>query len=353
MHPIQAYGLAVMQCSMDDHRKNIRICIIGDFSDNLDEGLKNIAHYLAEGISNNPRIDVHRLNVKNLISLDVLRDIKNFNPHIIHYLPGPTNISLTILKLVKMFFNSRTKIVISTSYPQYNDIIFKILRFKPDYVFCQSLSLKRRLDSLKIPSCLLPNGVNLTKFAPVPSRAKCSLRDKYSLSKEKFTLLHVGHIKANRNLESLANLSNDIQVVILASEYLKVDRKLLEKLSSSGCKVFLGYFPHIEEFYQLSDCYIFPVDPGNSILCPLSIMEAMSCNLPVISTPFEGIKSFFGDAYGIYYMNNPRDIQNVLGEINIDSCSNRKNIESLSWDSIATEIVNVYDRLVCQEVSMQ
>jgi glycosyltransferase involved in cell wall biosynthesis len=347
MHPIPANGLGIMRSSLITTRPILRVCIIGDFSNNLDEGLKNIAHCLADGFLNYSNIDIYRLNVKNLTPKVILKDLRRFCPHIIHYIPGPTNRSLAILKLIKVFSGPRVKIVISASYPDYNDIILRVLRFKPDYVFSQSLSLKQRLDSLKISSCLLPNGVNLNKFVPVTGLAKKNeLRDKYLLSREKLTLLHVGHIKQNRNLEVFTKLSTDIQVVIVASEYLEVDRKLLEKLNASGCKIFLGYFPHIEEFYQLSDCYVFPVKPGDSILCPLSIMEAMSCNLPIISTSFEGIKSFFGDADGVYYIDNNTDVQNIISNIDGRSCSNRQIIERFSWENILKEIVKIYDELI-------
>jgi glycosyltransferase involved in cell wall biosynthesis len=34
---------------------------------------------------------------------------------------------------------------------------------------------------------------------------------------------------------------------------------------------------------------------------PLSVMEAMATNIPVISTPYEGLRTFFDEGNGIYY----------------------------------------------------
>ena len=119
----------------------MKVCVIGDFSSNRDEGLKNIAHHIADNLSENMNVQLFKLNVKNIISLASMRKIKKFHPHIIHYVPGPTNKSLLLLKSIKMYLKYDPKIVLSAPYPMFSDITLKLLNFKPDCVFISSNDL--------------------------------------------------------------------------------------------------------------------------------------------------------------------------------------------------------------------
>jgi len=327
----------------------MKVCLIGDFSENLDEGLKNIAHHIADNLSKNIDVQLLKVNVKNIISLEILRGIKKYRPDIIHYIPGPTNKSIILLKFIKTYLKYDVKIVLSAPLPMFRDITLKLLNFKPDYVFASSKDLKERMDILDIPSHLLPNGVDMEKFTPVSDfNEKVKLREKYGIQKDRFTLLHVGHIMTNRNLEILTKLSKDAKVVIVASKYIKIDYKLLKNLRNAGCRIFQGHFPNIEEFYQLSDCYLFPVKKWDSILCPLSVMEAMSCNLPVVTTDFEGIKTFFEEGNGLIFAEKEEELIEGIGSIkkgNI-SIATREKVERYSWQNISGEIIQVYKDLM-------
>jgi len=326
----------------------MKICVIGDFSENHDEGLKNIAHYLVESMSRNSDVLLLKVNVKNILSLATIRRIKEFLPDIVHYVPGPTNKSLLLLRLIKRYLGNNTKIVLSAPHPKFSDICFALLNFKPDFVFASSWELKERMDRLGIPSCLLPNGVDTNRFAPLSGADKMRLREKYNLKKDSFTILHVGHIIDNRNLEILTKLSGDNQVVIVASRYIGIDRKLARELHNAGCIIFQGFFPKIEEFYQLSDCYLFPVKKGDSILCPLSILEAMSCNLPVITTEFDGIITFFEEGDGLMFARKKEDFFDAVNKIKDGKIfiSTREKVKQYSWNSITQKVLKVYMALL-------
>lgn len=326
----------------------MRVCLIGDFSPNLDEGLKNIAYNLFDNLSQITTVDLIKINIVNVISMHCIKRIKKFHPDIIHYIPGPTNKSALLIKAIIAYLGYKPKIVLSASYPYFDDIFFKLIRFKPDYVFSSSSNFKNRLDRLGINSELLPNGVDTEKFKPVSERSKNELRYKYKLDKDKITLLHVGHIKSNRNLGIFKRLSHDYQVIIVGSTYIEVDKKIVNDLLNAGCNLFCGYIPNIEEFYQLSDCYIFPVILGNSILCPLSVMEAMSCNLSVLTKPFEGIQTFFREGNGLLYLNSEEDFADQIKKVTqISDINTRDKVDKYSWKNIADHIVKIYYDLGC------
>ena len=54
----------------------------------------------------------------------------------------------------------------------------------------------------------------------------------------------------------------------------------------------------------MSDLYVFPVvNNTEAIDMPLSVLEAMSCSLPVISTRFGGLVDYFEEDTGFRYFN--------------------------------------------------
>lgn len=326
----------------------MKVCIIGDFSDNLDEGLKNIAHHIAQNISNMAEIQILKVNLNSVYSMSFFSKIHNFEPDIIHYIPGPTNKSIILLKVIKYLTNNSPKFVLSAPYPLFNDKIFSILNFRPDHVFASSRIFMERMVALDIPCSILANGVDLNKYIPVTRIKKLELRKKYGLKEDAFTLLHVGHLMDRRNLKIFMDISQDIQAIVVASSYIETDGELAKKLGESGCVIFRGYNPNIEELYQLSDCYIFPVKPGDSILCPLSIMEAMACNLPIITTKFDGIETIFCKNKGIIFVENYNDFFEAIESIyNINNPAfTREAVLQYSWENISNRIVNIYRELI-------
>lgn len=54
-----------------------------------------------------------------------------------------------------------------------------------------------------------------------------------------------------------------------------------------------SYLQSIQEIYQLADVYLFPVmDIKNCIDVPLSVLEAASCNLPIVTTEYGELTAF-------------------------------------------------------------
>jgi glycosyltransferase involved in cell wall biosynthesis len=285
------------------------------------------------------------LRVNNAeVHLKTLSAIKEFRPEIVHYVPGPTNLSVFFLKFVQLYLGSTPKIVLSAIHPLVNDIVFKATRFKPYCVFSPSISFKQRMERIGVRSELLLNGVDANKFAPVSESEKKRLRIKYGLRTDEFTILHVGHLIYNRSLHHLLSLPGSNQIVVVASEYIDVKEELLASLNAGGCTVFRGYFPHIEEFYQLADCYFFPVKNQKTLVCPLSIMEAMASNLPVVTAELESIAAFFGNVPGLLVAREDVDFAHHVeavrnGEVAVKT---RQGIQRYSWEHVAQQIAKVY-----------
>jgi len=109
------------------------------------------------------------------------------------------------------------------------------------------------------------------------------------------------------------------------------------------------YFENIEEIYGIADCYAFPTtDETASIGIPLTVLEAMACNLPVITTKFGGLPRIFREGEGLFFLKNQPRLPEFLENINESRlvCRNwvrtRKKVLPYSWDKIAERFESIY-----------
>lgn len=331
----------------------MKVAIIGTFSGRRDEGFKNIAFELADQVAKHG--PVLRLDNADLFSLQFWRDLREFQPDILHYITGPTLSSLIVLKLAKILLNNHPRTVASSLYHHIYTLTDSpaariLLRtFRPDMLLVQSGEVHSKMAGLHINAELLPNGVNRERFHPVSRERKEALRKQYDLPKDASILLHVGHVNPKRGLSLFFPIRREIpecEVLIIGSAHFQTDQELVQSLKDCGCRVYLDHFERIEELYQLSDCYIFP--PSDTIFMPLSILEALSTNIPVVSEKFEGLSTFFEEANGLTFAHDPEEfIEAIHRMMNGDDVVNtRQFIESCSWDDIGKRLVEKYTHIL-------
>lgn len=327
----------------------MRVCLIGDFSKDLDEGYKNVSHYLAQELET--RVDLSTLDVKKILNAAFWKRFVNHRPQIAHLIAQPTLSSLLFIVLCKICWKD-VRIVISALRPErfFAARMFLIHRCVlkaagPDLILVQSLAAKKRFDDLQIRAEFMPNGVDTQRFHPVRGEEKGELREKYHLKSNLPVILHVGHLEEARNLEKLTPLLDEgMQVVIVGSVYMGVNQVLINKLERKGFKIIQGYLPEVDELYKLADCYVFPVEPGNSLSMPLSVLEAMACNLCVIATRFTGLETAFAEGGGLVFIKQTDDILPVVRKIlELNPIpTTREKVAAFSWSGITDRLLGSY-----------
>jgi glycosyltransferase involved in cell wall biosynthesis len=264
----------------------------------------------------------------------------------------PVTSVLFLAKIIKYYLKN-VPVVISALQPpsqkSYGKIVFPFL--KPTLFLTQSKETEQLLTKWGAAVEYLPNGIDLYKFDQIDFTQKQKLRIKYGFDQNKYILLHVGHINEGRNLSIFTKLQSqeNIQTIIVGSgNSFNFDDSAYNNLIESGCIVMRDYFEDIEEIYQLSDCYIFPTTCQEyCIESPLSILEAMACNLPVISTKFGALERLFSEGDGLLFVNSPDDFVKLIPKIfnGNNMIKTRDKVSQFSWNNVFTLLDEIYVRL--------
>lgn len=310
-----------------------------------DEGVRNVGKSLACELKN-VSLDV---SILNMSSLSTLKEIFFTKPDILHYVLSPTEEGIITAKLMSLL-SPRSKTVISAVHPAVSQ--WKILKFtKPRIVLVQSKESERLFQDIGYKTSFLANGVDINKFYPVDVQKKMALREKYGIPVDKFVILHLASIKEGRNLsifKDLQKIEGNI-CLIIGRENDNSDKNVINSLIESGCTVWIKHFSNIEEIYSLSDCYLFPtVKKTACIETPLSVLEAMACNLPVITTNFGSLPEMFAPGNGLFFIKSDEDYYRFIDQIknNLINVRTRDLITNYSWEEIVKNILMIYEELL-------
>ena len=355
-----------------------RVCVLSENMNlNPDEGIRKFARSLLEalslrgpalGVSVGPPVsdgNIVRARANQLFLSRRLRaEVRRFRPDVLCYVPtaSDTIFSLLRLRLLSSMCGRPATALVSLQPRPHSTLGGKLLRLmRPDLFFVQSEARALRLARVtgREVHCLT-GGVDSDRFRPVSQIEKSNLRQKYGLPENDYLVLHVGHITPERNIALLEQVQRRAQVVMVTGNSVGEDRQLRRRLEQSGVIVFDQYIEAIEEIYQAADCFIFPVSSEKgSIEMPLSVLEAMACNLPAVCTRFGALNELLpngrtGDATGLLLGRAPEDLPKLVDRARaIGLPRTRGLVEGMSWGSVAGQLVDKADFISREGASRQ
>lgn len=202
---------------------------------------------------------------------------------------------------------------------------------------------------------ILRNAVDTDKFKPTHIK---TVRKNYDI-KNNILILFVGYLDTFKGIFELidafyeVNTKNKNSMLMIIGEGPKEDelKKRVSNLGLVKSVIFTGKVPpmNIHEYYQSADIFVLP---SHTEGIPLSILEAMSCGLPIISSCVGGIPEVVEDGKNGFLV-SPKDKMQLTVKLEtlIDDPNLRKKFVNRSIKSIndkfnvktkITELVKLY-----------
>jgi len=152
----------------------------------------------------------------------------------------------------------------------------------------------------------IPNGVDLEHYHPIEGFHKQKLAESLGLKPAAVRLVYTGRLVRYKGLiplvrawREVAETCPDAQMILVgegSNDTHNCEQELHELVQHFGLEdsvVFTGRQSRVAEWLQVSDVFLFPTE---NEAFGISLIEAMACGLPAVSTDVGGVKDIVGDS---------------------------------------------------------
>lgn len=201
------------------------------------------------------------------------------------------------------------------------------------------------------------HGVDTELFHP-RNRAlnRTRIRVASGLDQNDFAFLFVGDLRKGAGLaiDALTRVPN-AKLMLVSRTPVDPYRRQAEEAEVADRVHFFGPTDAIQEYYGAADAFVFPT-PYDAF--GMVISEAMATGLPVVTTREAGAAELIQDRNNGLLMSNPSDTQQ-LAQLMTKLMSNgalcraignaaRERMKSQTWDRVAEQTMNVYQRVIAE-----
>lgn len=331
-------------------------------SPGMDDGIKNIAlnlmaQYRAFGpvAGLSEWADVPELGVVKVqsnrwyTSAAMRKQLAAWNPRRIVYVPwtSATLRSLARLRALKQWAGgARTAIVASQPMPYAGWQRPFLPLVRPDLAVALSEETELVLQGAGMTTWRMTMGVDAAKFRLALPGEKAKLREAWGLPRDTFLVTHVGHLKRERfRVQLLAELAAlpGVTVLVLGSPHTPAEEDTVAEARAAGVVVRRELVEDVSALYRMSDLYLFPVrNPFACVGVPLSVIEALACGCPVLSTPFQALPELLPEKPGaIRYAATDDEMPDLVREFqkSMSTVDRQAVVTRFSWESLARELL--------------
>jgi glycosyltransferase involved in cell wall biosynthesis len=198
----------------------------------------------------------------------------------------------------------------------------------------------------------ISNFVDTSRFTAMPSNKKEALSEKYGLDAEIQYFLFAGRLEPMKGVQQLVNAFRELNPPKNSKLLIVGEGPLKEKICSFEFVDYLGRIPYqqMQEIYNIASVFIMPSFYENF---PLTILEAMSCALPVISSKVGDVEYILTDEKSLFppddYDMMKRKLKNFMAmsvdELEEIGRENQRTIVTHYGMDNATKLTNIYKDL--------
>lgn len=236
---------------------------------------------------------------------------------------------------------------------------FQNLKRNVDAFLVISNEIEQELSSLDVPQekrVFLPNGVNTQRCTPVSEEEKRKLREKLSLPLSGTLVIYVGRLVPEKRVDHLLKIWNEIRTkypdacLLIVGEGSEEQR--LREMHVDGVQ-FIGQVNDAIPYLQAADLFVLPSSTEG---LSNSMLEAMSCRLPVLATSVGGAPDVIQhNVNGCLIPPDDVDaLQNGLEILLADeafrftlgSNARARIVSDFSLDSVTERLASLYGRLL-------
>ncbi len=335
----------------------------------FDEGIKAVAIQMGRHLRARHEVcflttfgqDVPEERVTNLPSNPLLWSpwvaaaVARFRPELILYIPTAcaTPASFWRSRMLRLYGRGAPVALIALQIRRYGGVAREVMSvLRPELVLVQSEATRASLAPMGCRLLALPPAVDIERFRPRSAEERRALRRQYALDPAAYVALHVGHLNRGRNVQALAALQglDGVQVVVVGSSSSPQEDALVRELKGTGVRVIREYVAHIEDLYALADCYLFPVRGENSAIdLPLSVLEAMACDLPVVTTRYGGLAAYLSPTDGLRFVEDPSEMADALAAVRrVEHPGTRRQVSGDAWPRVVARTLDA----ICRELGL-
>ncbi len=205
---------------------------------------------------------------------------------------------------------------------------------------------------------VVPNAVEPI-FKVLPTDRAEIFRQQNGVSSSEICLLNVGSNHPRKNISTILNVVKILKEKGISIKFWKAgadftddDKKFIETQSLENEVSYIGQpeKPTLVEIYNAADILIAPsLHEGFGI----TILEAMACGTPVITSNVSAMPEVAGDAGILVEPTNSQEIADAVEKLYKDAAYRQKLVEkglarvkSFTWEKSAEQIAQIYEQLL-------
>lgn len=209
---------------------------------------------------------------------------------------------------------------------------------------------------------IIPNAVN-PLFHPLPNKQSHAFRHQFNVPSDTFCLLNVGGNHPRKNLIAILKVLNILKQRGLSVQFWKIsddftdeDKRFIQTHGLKDSINYLGYLdkPTLVQAYNAADVLVAPsFHEGFGI----TLLEAMACGTPVITSNVSAMPEVVDDAGILVDPNNSQAIADAVCRLQSNSTyyqglgeKGLKRVESFTWEKVAEQMTEVYEKVLRQRL---